>query len=163
MLQQVLRVYGMNLKLAEMHVSDLSDAQMVEQPAGVINHPAWTLGHLAMVADNLAKLLGLESTYPEAWRAAGMPGGTPTGNAADYPTKQQLLNQLTAQHQRVAEAFGAVDAGRLAQPHPNERARERFPTVGDYAVTLMTTHEAGHLGQLAAWRRAMGLPSATGR
>ena len=163
MLQQVLRVYGMNLKLAELHVRDLTAAQMVEQPGGVINHPAWTLGHLAAVADNLAKLLGLESTFPEAWRAAAMPGGTPTGNAADYPSKQQLLEQLTAQHERVAAALAKVDAERLAQPHPNERARERFPTVGDYAVALMTTHEAGHLGQLAAWRRAMGLPSATGR
>lgn len=163
MLQQVLRVYGMNLKMAELHVRDLTDAQMVEQPAGVINHPAWTLAHLAMVADNLAKMLGLESTFPEAWRAASMPGGTPTGNAADYPTKQQLLDELTVQHERVAAEMAKADAGRLAQPHPNERARERFPTVGDYAAALMTTHEAGHLGQLAAWRRAMGLTSATGR
>lgn len=163
MLQYVLRTYAMNLKIAGMQVQDLSDEQMVQQPGGVINHPAWTLGHLAAVADNLAQALGQESTFPEAWREASRPGGTPSGNAADYPSRQQLLDQLTAQHERVAAAVAAADEEQLAQPHPNPRARQRFPTVGDYVVPLMTSHEANHLGQLAAWRRAMGLGSATGR
>ncbi len=35
-----------------------------------------------------------------------------------------------------------------------------LPTLADAAVFLAVTHEAQHLGQLAAWRRALGLPSA---
>ncbi len=162
MLQHLLNVYAMNLKRLGMHVQDLSDEQMVEQPSGVINHPAWTLGHLAATADNLAKTFGQESTFPEDWREACSTGGTPSGNATDFPSREQLLEQLTAQHERVAAAFAGTDAELLAQPHPNLRARRIFPTFGDYAVALMTTHEANHLGQLAAWRRAMGLGSATG-
>jgi uncharacterized damage-inducible protein DinB len=162
MLQHVLNTYAMNLKRAGMHVQDLSAEQMVQQPSGVINHPAWTLGHLAATADNLAKALGLESTFPDAWRDACKTGGTPSGNAADFPAKEQLLEQLTAQHERVAAALAAADAELLAQPHPHPRARQVFPTIGDYAVALTTSHEANHLGQMAAWRRAMGLGSATG-
>ena len=162
MVQHLLNVYAMNLKRLGMHVQDLSAEQMVEQPSGVINHPAWTLGHLAATADNLARTLGQESTFPEEWRAACSPGGTPSGNAADFPSKEQLLEQLDAQHERVAAAFAAAGTELLAQPHPNPRGRKTFGTVGGYAVALMTAHEANHLGQLAAWRRAMGLGSATG-
>ena len=162
MLQYLLNSYAMNLKRVGMHVQGLSAEQMVQQPSGVINHPAWTLGHLAATADNLARALGLESTFPDAWRDACKAGGTPSGDAADYPAKEQLLEQLTAQHERVAAAMAAAGEELLAQPHPNPRARRIFATVGDYAVALMTNHEANHLGQLAAWRRAMGLGSATG-
>jgi uncharacterized damage-inducible protein DinB len=38
--------------------------------------------------------------------------------------------------------------------------RKYFPTVGDQMVFMMTAHEMDHLGQMAAWRRAMGLPPA---
>jgi hypothetical protein len=32
-----------------------------------------------------------------------------------------------------------------------------FPTIGDHIVYMITAHQVDHLGQLAAWRRAMGL------
>lgn len=55
-----------------------------------------------------------------------------------------------------------MDAAKLSEPHPNESMRKYFPTVGDMVIFLMTSHEMNHLGQVAAWRRAMGLGSATG-
>lgn len=161
MIQHLLFVYGMNLKRAGRLVDDLTEEQMVAQPSGVINHPAWTLGHLGATSDALAGMLGLPSTFPDAWREACRMGSIPSGEAADYPGKAELLEQLRAQHQRVAEAVAAVDAERLQQPTP-PRLRERFPTIGDFATALMTMHEGHHLGQLAAWRRALGLGAATG-
>ncbi len=161
MIQHLLFVYGMNLKRAERLVDDLTDEQMVAQPSGVINHPAWTLGHLGATSDALAGMLGLPSTFPDAWREACRMGSIPSGEAADYPGKAELLEQLRAQHQRVAAAVAAVDDERLQQPTP-PRLRERFPTIGDFATALMTMHEGHHLGQLAAWRRALGLGAATG-
>ena len=161
MIQHLLFVYDMNLKRAERLVDDLTDEQMVAQPSGVINHPAWTLGHLGATSDALAGMLGLPSTFPDAWREACRMGSIPSGEAADYPGKAELLEQLRAQHQRVAAAVAAVDDERLQQPTP-PRLRERFPTIGDFAAALMTMHEGHHLGQLAAWRRALGLGAATG-
>ncbi len=161
MIQHLLFVYGMNLKRAGRLVDDLTEEQMVAQPSGVINHPAWTLGHLGATSDALAGMLGLPSTFPDAWREACRMGSIPSGEAADYPGKAELLEQLRAQHQRVAEAVAAVDDERLQQPTP-PRLRERFPTIGDFATALMTMHEGHHLGQLAAWRRALGLGAATG-
>ncbi len=48
MLNHVIYVYGFNLMYAETLVKDVSAEQMVEQPGGVINHPAWSLGHLVV-------------------------------------------------------------------------------------------------------------------
>ena len=99
-IQHLLFVYDMNLKRAERLVDDLTDEQMVAQPSGVINHPAWTLGHLAAGSDALAGMLGLPSTLPDAWREAISLGSIPSGDAADYPSKEQLLEELRAQHER---------------------------------------------------------------
>ena len=166
MLRYLIFTYRFNLDRARTLVRDLSDEETVRQPHGVVNHPAWTLGHLAQASNQLAIGLGLESTFPAEWKEAFRTGGTPSGDASRFPPKAALLAELAAQHERVARALegaepAALDAA-LARAHPNEGTRQRFPTVGDYAVFLITSHEGSHLGQIAAWRRAMGLGSATG-
>ncbi len=162
MLNHVTYLYGFNLGWAETLVEDLSAEQMAAQPGGVINHPAWSLGHLVISADHLGQLLGLESNLPEGWSETFKTGGEPSGDASAYPSKEEILGALKEQHARNAEAVINIDASRFAEPHPDEARRKYFPTVGDMIIFLMTSHEVGHLGQIAAWRRAMGLGSATG-
>ena len=162
MLNHVTYLYGFNLRYAEMLVNDVSDEQMTEQPGGVINHPAWSLGHLTVSSDRLGKLLGLESDLPEGWSETFKTGGEPSSDRSDYPSKDEILEGLKAQHARNTEAMKDLDVSRLAEPHPDEGARSYFPTIGDMIVFMMTSHEMDHLGQIAAWRRAMGLGSATG-
>lgn len=158
MMQHVTWLYGFNLDRVRALVSDLTPEQMVAQPHGLVNHPAWTLGHLTISADNLAGLLGLDRQAPAGWDKTFPTGGTPPGGAPDaYPPQAELLAALTAQHERNAAAAQQADPALLARPHPNERHRKYFPTIGDIVVFLMTSHEMDHIGQLAAWRRAMGL------
>ena len=157
MIQHVTYLYRFNLKIAARLVGDLTPQQMVQQPAGVVNHPAWSLGHLAMTANNLAVLLGLESKAPEGWAKAFAIGGIPSGDASIYPSREALLDELGAQHERNTAAVLKADPAWFATPHPNEQRRKFFPTVGDMVVMMMTSHEQNHLGQISAWRRAMGL------
>lgn len=160
MKQHVSYLYSFNIGFAERLVKDLSPEQMVQQPGGVINHPAWSLGHLANTANGLAQMLGLESDGPEGWDKTFTTGGTPSADLATYPSKEELLAELKKQHARNTEAFQNMDAAELAKPHPNESTRKFFPTMGDLVVFLMTSHEMDHLGQIAAWRRAMDLAPA---
>ena len=162
MLNHVTYLYGFNLRYAEMLVNDVSDEQMTEQPGGVINHPAWSLGHLTVSADRLGQLLGLDSDLPEGWSETFKTGGEPSGDGAAYPGKEEILGALKEQHDRNTVAANDFDASRFAEPHPDEGSRKYFPTIGDMVVFMMTSHEMDHLGQIAAWRRAMGLGSATG-
>ena len=155
-------VYGFNLMYAETLVKDLSAEQMVEQPNGVINHPAWSLGHLVVSANGLGSALGLESSLPDGWDKMFATGGIPSSDLSAYPSKDEILRELKAQHARNTDAVKNVDLESLATPHPDENTRKYFPTVGDMVTFLMTAHEMDHVGQIAAWRRAMGLGSATG-
>ena len=159
MIQHVLHVYGMNLGFAKRLVADLSEDQMCAQPHGVVNHPAWSLGHLAVAADHLGTLLGLSSDAPAGWGDTFKTGGIPSPDKSRFPGKDQLLRAFEHQHVRVAKALSEADPAALARPHPDEKRRAHFPTVGDFVIFLMTAHEMDHLGQIAAWRRAMGLTS----
>ena len=162
MLDHVYYLYGFNLNYAKRLVGDLSAEQMVEQPGGVVNHPAWSLGHLCVAADHLATTLGRESTLPDGWADTFKTGGVPGGGLADYPSKDELITTLATLHERAVEVVKATDPAELEKPHPNEGTRKYFPTVADMAIFMMTGHEMDHLGQIAAWRRAMGLGSAAG-
>ena len=162
MREHLLFTYKFNLGHLESLVKDLSDEQMVQQPHGVVNHPAWTLCHLASSANHTGVALGLESTFPADWEEAAKTGGEPGGDASKYPSKDALLAELKNQHERVAEAVAAADPAVFAEEYPDENTRKYFPTKGDFVQYLLSAHEANHIGQIAAWRRAMGLASDAG-
>lgn len=162
MLQHILFTYGFNLNVAKRLVGDLAPEQMCQQPHGVVNHPAWSLGHLASASVGVLKALGHDASLPEGWGDVFKTGGIPSGDPSAYPPKDQLLSTLESLHERATAAVKAADAATLATPHPHEGTRKYFPTVGDMVVFLMTSHEMDHLGQMAAWRRAMGLGPARG-
>ena len=157
-MRHLLFTYRANLAHVTALVSDLAEEQMVQQPHGLVNHPTWTLGHLAAVSNVVGVILGSESAFPEDWKelfkASG--GVPPGGDASAFPSKDRLLAELTAQHTRVAEAVANADSAFLAREYPAEKMRKRFPTIGDFVNYVMSAHEANHIGQLVAWRRAMG-------
>ena len=139
MLNHVLYVYGFNLNFAKMLVGDLSAEQMSQQPNGVVNHPAWTLGHLASSAAQLLQVFGKEAALPEGWGETFKTGGIPSSDSSAYPTKDELLATLGTLHDQVGEAVQAADPAVFEQPHPNEATRKYFPTMGDMIVFLWGT------------------------
>jgi len=161
MLQHLLFTYQFNLQNAKHLVEDLTDEQMVQQPGGLVNHPAWTLGHLASASNMLAKSFGLESTFPADWEKPFKTGGTPSADGTTFPSKVEILAELSTQHDRVAEVIKSAEPA-LFKKESGEGLREHFPTIGDFAVFVMSAHEGSHIGQIAAWRRAMRLDSGTG-
>jgi hypothetical protein len=142
---------------------------MCAQPiAGrVMNHAAFILGHLAWTCDqgvNLLKesvpaatALGDSSWNDAKWKELFAINAKPSLDRKVYPSKEALLAALEDGHKRFATAMRGVNAEVMAQPAP-ERMRARFPDLGHLLVALLTSHEASHLGQLSAWRRALGLP-----
>lgn len=160
MMKNILHTYGLNLWYAEALVKDVTPEQLCQQPHGLVNHPAWNLGHLVLSAHQLCQLLGVESSIPAGWDEKFKAGTPPTSDAKAYPSKDALLEQHRTFHTRVSEALPRVTQAKLDEPHPVEEMRQYFPTVGAQAIFMVTGHEMDHLGQMAAWRRAMGLPPA---
>ncbi len=141
-------------------VADLSDEQIVRQPAPGTNHPAWVLGHLLFVDGNFLALLGgqpprLEPNWKEVYGA----GSTPVADQARYKPKQFYLDRMAKVHGQTLARLQSLTPADLAKPHPDPARRERFATLGHAVMLYGTWHEAYHAGQLSTWRRVLGLPA----
>jgi hypothetical protein len=163
----IINQYDFNLSYAKKLVEDLSDEQMTFTPSGGLdNHPAFTLGHLvsgsAMLAEDLGEIFEMPDNWAELFLRKG-PGDPrrPDPDRSKYPSKEILLSELQNQHEKVKSILNNIDKNKL-----NEKLMWRFsklmPTLFDNVIFMCITHEAMHLGQLAAWRRAMNLSSALG-
>lgn len=139
-------------------VSDLSPSQWVAQPVlnVAMNHPAWIFSHLNLYTGLCTSMLGGVSFADPIDHPFG-PRSEVSGRPSDYGTSEDILAKYTRLHAEAEDALLAADADVYSRITPLERWRAIHPTIGDMLVTLMVKHESGHLGQLSAWRRAMGM------
>ncbi len=152
-----------NLAHAQALLADIPAAQMAAQPGGVVNHPAWTLAHLLHYHPAILSLARREPVADPGQHALAKQydaGSTPVAELSRYPGKGELLERFCTSHARIAAALRDTTAKTLVSPPGLARWVQPFGTT-QYALTyLLVFHEAEHLGQLAAWRRALGLPPA---
>ena len=138
-------------------VADLSDEEMILQPAGVPNHAVWTLGHVIHSCQAIAGELGVRPWLPDDWELHFGYGSSPDEvPAPQHSWKPVLLAALADASGRLRATLLTTDESRLADPLPDEKAREILPTVGDALLQVVSAHTAFHAGQLAVWRRAIG-------
>lgn len=139
-------------------VGDLSDAQMVAQPVvgRMMNHPAWVLSHLNVYAPLCTAMLRGEG-FEDPLEARHGQRSEVSAEAGEYAARMPLIAEYSRLHDEAERALEGATAEVFGAPNPLARWRGVHPTIGDMLVTLMVKHESGHLGQVSAWRRAMGL------
>lgn len=144
--------YGLRL------VGDLADAQMTAQPitGRIMNHPAWILSHLNVYAPICTAMLR-GGTFEDPLEVRYGQKSEVSADPAEYIARIPLIAEYSHLHDDAERALTIASPDIFAAPNPLERWRGMHPTVGDMLVTLMVKHESAHLGQLSAWRRAMGL------
>lgn len=153
----ILRSFVYNLHYAERLLGDISAERMCMQPLPGMNHPTWIIGHLADTCDLMADWLEVTSICPSGWNDLFDNRSEPQSDRSIYPDKAKLSDVLEQGHKAISAAFQTVPEDVLEKPLPRESMRSLFPTVLDGVAFEMTDHEAIHLGQLSAWRRAMGM------
>lgn len=163
MIEALIKLSDQNLDYARRLTADLSDEQAVAQPpgvAGAMNHAVWVVGHLAFVSDVLLGVLGGESKAPAEWKDLFSMVSKPLGGAAYRGmTLAQLMEAWAASRAEVQRRAREKPAEFWRHAIENERRRARFGTNDVLLVHMLVNHDAVHLGQLSAWRRAHGLPS----
>ena len=166
-IEYIIKQYDFNLEYARALVKDLMSDQMTTIPSnGLENHPAFTLGHLVSGSALLAEDLGGEFEMPDKWADLFLRKGPgdprkPDPDKGKYPSQELLLGELEDQHNKVKKLLNSLDKKKLSESI-KWRFSSYMPTLLDIIVFMCVNHEAMHLGQLAAWRRAMGLNSALG-
>ena len=158
--QTVLDVFGFQRHYLSLLVDDIPDEQMTTQPTGFPNHPAWQLGHLTVVMDNITGMIGGKKTLDESWSGKFGMGSKPVADRKNYPSKAELMRTFDERRAALTEQYKRAPAHLLSGPNPIQRAAAKLPTIGKMVCFLMLSHEATHLGQLSAWRKAVGMPEA---
>ncbi len=151
------KLYAFALGYAQRQAAEIEESKLNHQPFPGANTPLWILGHLAVCTDYAARVLGGSLECPKDWhRSFGMKS-KPADLKPPYPAKADLLQSLASGHERVTALALKADPAALAAPHGVDvLANTPIKTLADALAHLMTTHELLHLGQLSAWRRAMG-------
>ena len=157
MFDRLLFVYDFNLRHARHLVEGLMPEQCIAQPGGLINHPTWTIGHLAVTSSVVLMELGVQPTFPPEWMERFFPGVPISASAADYPAFSELMSEYETVHARLSEVVPTVTEAMLEAEPQMDPVKRRFSAVGQFVAYAMTAHEGVHLGQIADVRRALGL------
>ncbi len=157
MIAEILNSYELTLEHLRRMVADLDEAQMVCQPNGIVNHPAWTIGHLVYSGQAIGGEIGLVVWLPSEWARRFGTGSRPVADSTAYPSKAALLEALHDSQRRITNRLAALGQDGLVRPLPDEHYRDRLPTLGHAVLHILVGHSAMHVGQVTAWRRAMGL------
>lgn len=166
MVNTIIKQFDFNLAFANKLVEDVSEEQMTVIPSqGLENHPAFTLGHLASGSAMTVEDLGGDFILPDGWKDFFLRKGPGDPRQPlleeKYPLKNELLVELEKQHNKVKSHLLAATPEQLAAS-VQWRFGRFMPTLLDAVLFMCVSHEAMHLSQLSAWRRAMGLPTALG-
>lgn len=149
-------------------VKDIDEKNMAHTPAkGLENHPAFTIGHIITAYGMTTKLLGGKYTVKKEWNELFRRNGPgdlryPTDIIALYPNKKELITELNNQHEMLLGVLAETTIQKLNKI-VEWRFSKYFPKTIDLIYFMSITHYALHISQLAAWRRAMNLPSALAR
>ncbi|UCD76860.1 MAG: DinB family protein [Phycisphaerales bacterium] len=148
------------LGYGRMLAEDIPADRFVCQPLPALNHPAFILGHITLVTSHALEVLGrpdlarISDGYRELFEA----GCTCEAREERYPPKDQIIAFYEKRHREAAAVIRETSEEALRQENPGSgEKRVRFPTVGALANFVVNCHHIAHLGQLSAWRRAMGM------
>ncbi len=150
----------LNLAYLRRLVDDVNDEEMVAQPRGAVNHPAWLIGHIIYSFQAMASELGVAGWLADDWSAMFGTGTTPMPSRAAYPAKKRLLEFLGDAEGRLTKVIEEMTSADLAKALPDEDYRQTLPTVGHALVHILIGHTSVHVGQLTVWRHAMGMDRA---
>ena len=108
-----------NLAFAEALLRDAPEDQRTTQPGSVVNHPAWTLGHLSHCHPAIPSLAQGQPVDDPGRRPNATvfdEGAAPADDPGQYPTLNDLLAQFRQGHARVEEALQTAAPETLIQP-----------------------------------------------
>ncbi len=125
------------------------------------NHPAFILGHLSLYPPRVITELGGDASkitppqqYEELFSHQAKCVDDPDGSI--YPPMDQIMAMMLSGYEAAEQILSVSEDRKFLESNPNERMRERFATKGAMHGFYVGGHLMMHLGQLSAWRRAMG-------
>jgi hypothetical protein len=129
------------------------------------NHPCFILGHLSLYPSRVVSELGGDASAIEPSDAFVKLFDHNATCADDrdgtlYPSMDEVVSVFRGAHQQAIETLQRSGDELFSPENPNEKMREKFPTIGAMHGFYLGGHLMVHLGQFSAWRRMMGMGAA---
>lgn len=153
------------LDFAQLVTKDIPADTFAHMPHPTMNHPAFCLGHLSLYPNRLFTLIGQPNKIIEkkGWEDLFKMGVACVEQDGRYPHKDEIVAGYVERYSAIIKTLETTNEDIYARENPMEgRMKEIFPYVGLAINFMLNNHPMMHLGQVSAWRRAMGLPSVMG-
>lgn len=157
-LSPALHSFAYALDYLREQVADVPDADMTAHPKGIMNHPAWVIGHLSFTCQMLGGAIGMDPWLPADFATRFGTGSVPCAEVSVYPTKANALATLANAQARITRAVEQLTEAQLDMPFPEPSLLDVFPSIRHALTQVLVGHTSLHLGQVSVWRKAMGLP-----
>lgn len=129
------------------------------------NHPAFIYGHLSLYGSRIVEQLDRDATavvppanFSQLFSKDAQCVDDPDGSI--YPPMSDIVSALLQSHAQAIIALEQADDDVFSEANPNEAMRAKFPTIGAMHAFYVGGHFMLHMGQMSAWRRAIGLGAA---
>lgn len=151
------------LGFADLLVKDIPADKFGHKPHPTMNHPAFIMGHLSLYPNRIFRMIGQPQHIIDekpGWVELFQAGSPCVEQDGRYPAKDEIVAHYATGYNAAAAVVAQLPDEVFQRENPMEgRLKEVFPLVGMAANFLLNNHNMMHLGQISAWRRAMGLPS----
>lgn len=147
-------------RVLKMYMNDLTDEEIVLEPAPGVNPVALQLGHLISAERMFVEFCRPNSSppLPEGFADRHSVKQGDRNDRSRYTTKAEYLRLWDAQRAATKAALDAIPDADLDKPGP-ERFAGFAPTVGSI-LNLVGGHALTHVGQFVPLRRKLGKPIA---
>src|SRR5688572_19910418 len=118
-MKPVLHSFHYALDFLRAQVDTISPTDMVAQPHGITNHPAWTIGHLTFISQMIGGVISVPAWLPDDFAKKYGSGSTPIGDARIYEPKDLALAMLRDAQSRLTPAVLSLTDSDLNKPFPD--------------------------------------------
>lgn len=148
--------------LADVKAEDFSKFARSGDTVIESNHPTFIYGHLSLYAPRVVEQLGGDASsvqptdaYLKLFSKDAKCVDDPDG--AIHPPMTEIVDALMKSHRLAIDVLDSAEDSLFFEENPNEGMRAKFPTVGAMHGFYLGGHFMLHMGQMSAWRRAMGM------
>jgi hypothetical protein len=137
-MQPILHSFAYSLDYLRDQIAEVTDGQLTAQPDGVPNHPAWTIGHLVFIAQEIGGVIGIEPWLGEKWARQFGPGSQPSLPGEMVFSRGALLVALETAQGKLTTAVAGLTDSELDTRFPDPAYADVFPTIR-HALTQSPT------------------------
>ncbi len=139
-------------------IKDMTEEELLFQPAEKRNHAWWIFGHMVLSVDIARYLSGTAALTPKEWEPLFDYGTFPAATGENYPSKEELAAQFNKNVDAVVEALKQMTDDQLSEEPAvkmPEALRDFFKTKGGI-ITGYAYHCMFHHGQIETIRKMLG-------